>query len=266
VVRSGYALYAEDFARRLSAITGTRSEATQLSKATGVLVADASSPSFGQYVAVTIVDRDGYKKAAGTYNIRFAISASRTVDKTIRASISNDTPRAPVTNVTNPRAPAVVVNTPAPAAAPAAEPPIVNIEQPPVPESPVVEEPEVIEPVEPPLSSPEPAGEWHIFDLLLTIAIMALGLYLMAFALRRKEAYEYADSNRGRLIRMWGQLGVLLGIGAVVALLVTQDFTGTMRLIDIWTILFAALLGTEILAVTGVTSEKNMAWEDEREL
>jgi hypothetical protein len=55
---------------------------------------------------------------------------------------------------------------------------------------------------------------------------------------------------------MWGQLGILLAIVSVIVLLLTQSFTGVMKIIDIWAVLFAVIFGVEILAVLGVRSAK----------
>jgi hypothetical protein len=256
VVSGGYALYAQDFARKLSEISGTRAEATRLANAMAVWVADTSNPDYGKYVPTTILDRGSYRKAPGNYSIVFAVAESRSVTKTITASISDDTPRAPniTNNTTTTPAPNVIVNTPAAEATPAPEPVIVEVPQTVVPEAaPVTDAPVEIEPVEPPLASPE---AWHLIDLLLVILTMALGIYLMMYSLRRKDEYDDETTSRGRQIRMWGQLGILLAIVSVIVLLLTQTFTGAMKIIDIWAVLFAVILGTEILAVIGIRSSK----------
>jgi hypothetical protein len=268
VVRGGYAIYAQDFARRLSAISGTRSEAIRLAKAMAVRISSQSSADFGEYVTVVIADGDGYKKAAGTYNIKFAVSASRNVTKTIRASISNDTPRTPPAVP----APNVVINNEPPAAAPVTEPAptpepvVVEVPAPAVPEAAPETTETPIESPEIPMSAPESRGAWHLIDLLLVIAAMAVGFFLMAYALRRRDEYDEETSSRGRQIRMWGQLGVMLGILSVIVLIFTQNFTGDMKIADAWSILFAVVCGTEVLALVGVTGLKDREWEEEREV
>jgi hypothetical protein len=271
VVRDGYALYAQDFARKLSAVTGTRSEAILLAKAMAVRIADASSPDFGQYVGVAIASRGGYKKAAGNYDITFAVSIQRSVKKTIRASISDDTPKAPVINTPPP----VVTNNnrtttiPAPAPAPVA-PPVVEVLPTPVPEAaPTISEPPIeITPTEPPLATPTPEGSWHLIDLLFVILTMAFGFYLMALAMRRREEYDEADADtyRGKQIRMWGQLGILLAIVSVIVLLLTQDFEGTMKIADAWMLLFGSIFGVELLAMIGLTRAKDQEWDEQRDI
>jgi hypothetical protein len=266
VVADGYALYAEDFARRLSDITGTRSEAVRLAKAMAVWIADTSSGDFGKYVAVTITDRGGYKKAAGNYDITFAVSEKRSVTKTIRASISDDTPRA-ATNRTTVNTPAPVVNNTTTVQAPAAPvtPPVTEVEPTPVPEAaPVTEAPVEIVPTETPTASPE--GTWHLIDLILVILTMALGFYLMAYAMRRRDEYDEEYSARGRQIRMWGQLGILLAIVSATALLLTQDFTASMKIVDAWAILFGLIFGVELLAMIGLTSVKEQEWDEQRDI
>jgi hypothetical protein len=278
VVRDGYALYAEDFARKLSEITGTRSEAVRLAKAIAVWIADSSSGDFGKYMDVTITDRGGYKKAAGNYDITFAISEQRSVTKTIRASISDDSPKAPIVNTPPPVVNNNTTNTtnttstttipaPAPTPAPApVTPPVVEMQPTPVPETApeITEPPVVIAPDEPPLAAPE--GAWHLIDLLLTILAIAFGFYLMAYALRRRDEDEDQDTARARQIRMWGQLGILLAIVSTIVLLLTQDFTATMKMADAWTVLFGLIFGIEFLAVLGLTSAKEKEWDEQRDI
>jgi hypothetical protein len=256
VVSGGYALYAQDFARKLSEIAGTRAEAARLAKAMAVWVYDTSSPDYGKYVPITILDRGSYRKAPGNYSIVFAVAESRSITKTIIASISDDTPRTPaITNTTTTTpAPNVIVNTPE--AAPPAEPTIIEVPTPVIQEVAPPTSDTPIEPTETPLAAPEPRGEWHLADLLIVILTMALGIYLMMYALRRKDEYDDETTSRGRQIRMWGQMGILLAIVSVIVLLLTQTFTGDMKIIDIWAVLFAAILGVEILAVVGVRSSK----------
>jgi hypothetical protein len=274
VVSSGYALYAQDFATKLSDTAGTRAEAARLAKAMAVWVVDTSDPGYGKYVPITILDRGSYRKAAGNYNIVFAIAENRSITKTITASVSDDTPKAPTvtnnnttTRATTP-APNVTVNAPAAEPAAAPEPVIVEVPAPVVPEAAPDTSSALIEPTETPLAAPvvEPRGEWHLVDLLIVILTMALGLYLMTYALRRRDEYDVESTSRGMQIRMWGQLGVLLGLVSVIVLLLTQTFTGDLKIIDVWSALFAVMLGIEVLALIGVTGVRNRDYEVEREV
>jgi archaellum biogenesis protein FlaJ (TadC family) len=122
-----------------------------------------------------------------------------------------------------------------------------------------------IEPTETPLAVPD-RGEWHLIDLLIVAITMALGIYLMLYALRRKDEFDDETTSRGRQIRMWGQLGVLLAIVSVIVLLLTQTFTGDMKIIDIWSVLFAVILGVEILAIIGIKSSKKQERPEEWEV
>jgi hypothetical protein len=265
VVSGGYALYAQDFAKKLSEIAGTRAEAARLAKAMAVLVYDTSDPDYGKYVPITILDRGGYRKAPGSFSIVFAVAESRSITKTIIASISDDTPRTPtITNTTTTTpAPNITVNTPA--AEPAATPEPVIVEVPTYPDvAPEVTE-TPIEPTETPLAAPD-RGEWHLIDLIIVIITMALGIYLMMYALRRKDEFDDETTSRGRQIRMWGQLGILLAIVSVIVLLITQTFTGDMKIIDIWSVLFAVILGVEVLAIVGIRSSKNQNQPEEWEI
>ncbi|MDR1043450.1 MAG: DUF5011 domain-containing protein, partial [Clostridiales Family XIII bacterium] len=266
VVSGGYALYAQDFAKKLSEITGTRAEATRLAKAMAVWVGDTTDPGYGKYVPVTIVDRGSYRKAPGNYKIVFAVAESRAVTKTITASISDDTPRTPniTTITTTTPAPNVIVNTPEPAPAP--EPEIVEVPAPVVPEAAPETTVSPIEPAETPLATPESRGAWHLIDLILVILTLAIGFYLMIYALRRKDEEDEWATSKGKQIRMWGQLGIILGIVSVIALLFTQTFTGDMKIIDIWAVLFATILGVEVIALFGVRRDKVQSWEKERDI
>jgi preprotein translocase subunit YajC len=278
VVKGGYALYAEDFARKLSAIAGTSSEATRLSKAMAVWIADSSSADFGKYVPTKIAKLGGYKKAKGTYNITFAIAEKTSVTKTIKASISDDTPKAPIVQVTNRTiynnrttpAPNVTVNPPAvtvnnqPAditSAPVAEAPEVTEEAPTVEEA-IITDSNVAK------TSPE-SNYWYLFDVLLPLASLILGFYLMIVALRRREEENEDDEqsvNQGKQIRMWGGLGISLGIVSIIIMILTQHFEGAMKMVDIWTILFAVIFVAEVLAAFGVNSKKKDEWDGERDL
>jgi hypothetical protein len=274
VVKGGYALYAEDFAKKLSAITGTSSEATRLAKAMAVWIADSTSAEFGKYVPTKIAELGGYKKEKGTYNITFAVAEKASVTKTIKASISDDTPKAPIVQVTNRTiynntttttpAPNVTVNQPA-VEIPTPEPTVVTVagvtEQAPTVEEAIIADSDV--------AKAAPAYYWHLIDVLLALASLVLGFYLMIVAMRRKEEENEDDEqsvNQGKQIRMWGGLGISLGIAAIIIMILTQHFDGVMKLADIWTILFAVIFGTELLASFGVNSKKQDDWENERDL
>jgi hypothetical protein len=240
-----------------------------------VWIADASSVEFGKYVPTKIAELGGYKKEKGTYYITFAVAEKASVKKTIKASISDDTPKAPVTNVTN----RTTNNTPAPNVTvnpPAASPVTVNPPAVETPEPVVVTVAGVTEPAPTVAEAiiddgkvPEAAPKyWHLLDLLFAIASLILGFYLMIVAMRRKEEEEDDPQkvNQGKQIRMWGVLGVTLGIASIVTLLLTQQFDGVMKLADAWTLLFAAIFGAELLASFGVNSKQQDEWSQERSL
>jgi hypothetical protein len=273
VVRGGYAIYAQDFAKKLSQVTGTSAEARRFAKAVAVWVGDQSGSGFGRFTAVAVLSLGGYKKAAGHYNITFAVQESTSVRTTIRASISDDTPKAPVTKVTNTTnttnnntqapPPVVVNNEPAPPAAT----PQVSIEPTPVtvtyPTETAIEESAV---AEAPSPQPEQPDSWYLIDLILAVAAMVLGLWLTGYALRRKDDEDLQNTSRGKQIRMWGVLGAALGIVAIVVLLLTQKFDGEMKTIDVWAILYAAIFGINMLAVAGVHSKTRDEWEGEKKM
>jgi hypothetical protein len=160
----------------------------------------------------------------------------------------------------------IINNVAAPAPAPPLVPPGVDL---PAPADPVAAPENTTTPITPtqaPTSSPASGDGWHLVDLLLVIFTVALGFYLMVFAIRRRDEYDDASMARGRQIRMWGRLGVLLGITSIVALLITQTFSGDMKIIDVWAALFVVVLGVETLAVIGVRSVRSREWEEERKV
>jgi hypothetical protein len=303
VVKGGYALYAEDFARKLSAIAGTSDEATRLAKAMAVWTADASSAEFGKYVPTKIAELGGYKKAAGTYHITFAVAEKASVTKTIRAAISDDTPKAPNV-VINPPAPSNPSNPPNPPSP--SNPP--NPPAPPMPPS-VIADPTQNITVNP--SAPSSAGadadadgtaeeptvstvagvtasamtvpeltinddtvptrqapkHWCLLDLLFAIVTFIFGFYLMIVAIRRKDDEDDEQSvERGKQIRRWGILGVSLGIASIIILMLTQHFGEDMQIADIWTLPFAAILGIELCAILSVNKKEQDEWEEEQSM
>jgi hypothetical protein len=264
--KGGYAIYAKDFTKKVSQIKGTKSEAISLAKAKAVWIGNPLDPSFTKSVSVTVAKTGGYKKAAGKYKITFAVSESKSVTKTITATIKG--------SAAKPKPPAKK-----PAAKPPAKtaPPTVIK----APENRVVEKPSepvgvevtpaAVEPIPPPAPEPEPVpepvlepvpepeeeGAWHLVDLLLAIFSMALGFFLMAFALRRRDEYEYDElaAAAQERAKTWSLVGVPLGIASIAALLLTQDFAGRMAAADAWAILFAAIFGVELLAAVSVTRD-----------
>jgi hypothetical protein len=268
VRRGGYALYAESFARTLSQISGTKGEAIRLARARAVWIQDVNSPDFVKYVSVYVADTGGYKKAAGTYNIKFAISERTSVTQTVRASITdtrtvinNQVTPPPVVNVNTPAAtPPTVINNPAPdISIPPGAAPIVNVSTPAITTAPESEIPTIPTPEGPP-------ELWHLIDLILAIIAVALGFYLMVFAMRRRESEEYEyESSQNKRIMMWGTLGMVFSIISVIILILTQQFTGDMSLVDPWAIVFGIIAGAEALAAIGVTSSRRRQYEMERE-
>jgi hypothetical protein len=262
VLNDEYALYAEDFARKLSEITGTGSEAMQLANAKAVWIGDSENHNFGVSVQVTIADLGGYRKAEGNYDITFAVASDTSVKKTIRASIGDDAPidppsvlppNPPTINVIPPVLPApqttVNVNTPAPTTEVVAKEPV---------ETPIAK-------AQTPLVNPpfEKSIHWHLLDLLLAGASLIIGLYLMLLAMRRKDDKASQDDKRSRKLKTCGIIGILLGIVAIIMLLITQDFSGTMRWLDMWVLLFAAIFATELLTLIVAGRKKHDEQEAE---
>jgi drug/metabolite transporter (DMT)-like permease len=121
--------------------------------------------------------------------------------------------------------------------------------------------PTLIEAAPTPTVAPVEERSWHLVDLLLVVFTLTLGFFLMAYAIRRRDEYdeqfvpeERQDIIKERQIGMWGQLGIVLGIVSVAALLLTQDFSADMNIVDTWTVLFAVICGACLLAAIGVTS------------
>jgi hypothetical protein len=305
--KNGYAIYAQDFAKKLSEITGTPSEAMRLAKAQAVWTASPSALDFGKYVPVAIKDAGGYEKKAGDYDIEFTVLSDTSVTKKVRASISDDAKKPPITNVTEHNtnkntsttvtqpAPNVTVNVTSSAAQQPEpqEPASPGIGQIIVttPEA-VLTNPNVQGPNEsvsmtvidaPPRANGVARDSWGLIDLLLAIGSLILGLYLLIAARRKGEDdddggggypkdYGYSDGGaprkerRDRQIRMWGQLGMLLGIASVIILLLTQRFDGRFVIADLWAILFALIFGVEVLATIDVNRHKEEEHSEERDI
>ena len=84
---------------------------------------------------------------------------------------------------------------------------------------------------------------------------------------RRKDDEDDARSvKRGKQIRIWGVFGVSLGIVSIIILMLTQHFNEDMQAADIWTLLFAAILGTELLAILNVNKNEQDEWDKERRI
>jgi hypothetical protein len=328
--KGGYAIYAQDFAKKLSEITGTPSEAMRLARAQAVWTASPSALDFGKYVPVAIKDAGGYEKKAGNYDIEFTVLSDTSVTKKARASISDDAKKPPITNVTERNtnkntnttvtqpAPNVTVNATSSAA------------QPPAPQDPaapgigkiivttpeaVLTNPKVQGPNEsvamtdvdaPPRANGVARDSWSLIDLLLALGSLILGIYLLIAAIRRKgdggddgddggggspkaggdsggalrkdddktgdprkdddESGDPRKERRDRQIRMWGQLGILLGIASVIILLLTQRFDGKFIIADLWAILFGLIFGVEVLATIDVNRHKDEEHSEERDI
>jgi hypothetical protein len=299
-VVDGYAIYAYDFTRPLSQVTGRSEEMIGAAGAQAVCI-DPDSPNFGYAVTVSVAADGGYAavpttKKAGDYNITFTI-AGKTIEKAVVATVSDDTPPVvvpdePKTEVITKvverhytklirekgKTTRIVINNPP---VRIIEPPVEGVE-PTVITVPAVAAPYVAEipgtdtpktNYEPPVV-PTPAGAWHLVDLILAALSLLIGLYLMVLAVRRKrdeddgfDDYAYRARNEWRdgLLRRWGVLGILLGLASVTALIATQDFAGTMTYADSWTILFGAIFGVEALAAVGVSRAREATFEYDRE-
>jgi hypothetical protein len=208
--KGGYAIYAQDFAKKLSEITGTPREAMRLSNVQAVWTANQSALDFGKYVPVAIKDAGGYKKKAGNYDMVFAVAGNTSVAQDSRASISDDSEKAPSINVTERNtntkttvtqpAPNVSVNVPPPVVQQPGQPaqqPDQNLQQM------IVATPEAVLANPAAQASMENAtmtdidakiprangvgkSSWSLIDLLLAIGSLSLGIYLLIAAIRRK--------------------------------------------------------------------------------
>jgi len=112
-----------------------------------------------------------------------------------------------------------------------------------------------------PLAAPARAGYWALLNLLLavcTVFIMIL-LIVIYFAGRKhskdgeKEenteksvaqnedtGYNSGDAKKHRRW-IWAVLSIIPAVGSVIAFLLTEDMTNSMRIVDIWTILMAVI-------------------------
>ncbi|MBE6016411.1 MAG: hypothetical protein E7233_02220 [Lachnospiraceae bacterium] len=119
-----------------------------------------------------------------------------------------------------------------------------------------------IEDEELPLAPARP-GYWALVNLLLVLAtVFALCLIIVEYFLTRKkketdeepesEAYDRDDqkedeSSDKRISLKVVLLGLIPAIGSVIAFLLTEDMTNSMRMVDWWTILMVVIFALEVL-------------------
>ncbi|MDR1816376.1 MAG: DUF5011 domain-containing protein, partial [Clostridiales Family XIII bacterium] len=93
VVDEDYWINAKDFTKKLVAdnVQGTAEEAIRWSEAIGKYVGtNTETLKKGDVVPVIVADLGGYKKAAGVYNIKYAVEAHQAAAITKKATITDD--------------------------------------------------------------------------------------------------------------------------------------------------------------------------------
>ncbi|MFV0411760.1 MAG: MBG domain-containing protein, partial [Oscillospiraceae bacterium] len=101
-----------------------------------------------------------------------------------------------------------------------------------------------------PLASASPS--WALLNLLLTIAsaLTAVALLVSALGSKKKNAEDWdeQESESTKHGFVWKALGILLGLVAAIVMLFTQKISGTMVLVNSWTILFAVLFAAQLIS------------------
>jgi len=108
--------------------------------------------------------------------------------------------------------------------------------------------------------TPLAKGIWSLFDVICTIlaAGLSLAMLITGIGRNRKEDDEANDSEpvqykRHRALRA---ASLVPGIGAIILMLLTQDFTQPMVIFDKWSVIFAVLAIVNIVLVAASRTKK----------
>ena len=127
----------------------------------------------------------------------------------------------------------------------------------PVPE-PTTED--IIDP-EPPLVNND---QWALINLLCAIASAILAIVMIiTFAVGKKEDEEDEDSEKKRNGLKF--LGLIPGIGGIVAFLLTEKIAGKMVLTDKWTILMVVIAVISIVLTIVIKNKPNNNADEDQE-
>ncbi|MDR1272788.1 MAG: InlB B-repeat-containing protein [Clostridiales Family XIII bacterium] len=111
-----------------------------------------------------------------------------------------------------------------------------------------------------PLSSGTPDGGWALLNLILAgiAVVFAFTLLIHLFAGRHRDGASYGDGgNIGSSTKggsdgngnIWRTLAIILGIVSPIAFLLTEDVTLHMVLVDMWTLLMAAIVLVQLMFI-----------------
>ncbi len=108
--------------------------------------------------------------------------------------------------------------------------------------------------------TPLAKGIWSLFDVICTIlaAGLSLAMLITGIGRNRKEDDEANDSEpvqykRHRALRA---ASLIPGVGAIIMMLLTQDFTQPMAIFDKWSVIFAVLAIVNIVLVGASRTKK----------
>ena len=107
------------------------------------------------------------------------------------------------------------------------------------------------------LASGEINTTWSLFDLIATIATALLAIIMLVGVFgRREDEREYGETYNQDTRRRGLRIASLVpAIVAIVAMILTQDFSGQMAVFDIWSVLFAIVAIVQIVIM--ILSRKN---------
>ena len=146
-------------------------------------------------------------------------------------------------------------------------------------ETTVEPEPEPIPIPDPPVPETDPERYWALLNLIATILtdLSSAGMVVTYFKKKKDDDEEEKEQTRANLNadeeneeeeedkrKKSKFLGLIPGIGAIVAFILTEDMTLKMRLTDKWTIIMAAILLINLL-LAFLTRNKKKDNEEEEE-
>ena len=212
---------------------------------------EIESVSAGEFAKNAILIRN----ADGTYTLKVPAGGGVEISAVLKA-IKKEQPVAVIPTEPEPKPEEPVEPSPVPETIPqneetASEEPAVPNEMPAVTGYPSGEQkveavtviPQIIQEEEPVIEAPA-RGTWALFDLIATVICTLLGIWLTFHAVRtnQKDEKDTEETKEQKACRREKLESILPAAASVIILLLTQDLTARMILVDKWFLLLAALL------------------------
>jgi heme/copper-type cytochrome/quinol oxidase subunit 2 len=101
----------------------------------------------------------------------------------------------------------------------------------------------------PPQDPGTSSGQWALLNLILAVVaiIFAFALIIHLFTGRRKDENSYGNTTKGSNGNIWRALVVIAGIASPIVFLLTEDMTLPMSIVDMWTLLMAAIVVVQVV-------------------